>query len=277
MQIDYKNIKLNISEKIKDENSNNFILMLHGFTGSNNDWQFVTDHLIKNFNVITLDLVGHGKSSSPEELDYYKLDSIIEQILQVKKHFNLNSFSLLGYSMGGRIALNFALRFPHLINNLILESTTAGIEDENQRKERVKSDLELAEFIENNSIENFIDYWMNLDIFNTQRRFSNEKINDIRNKKLGNNKLGLAKSLRGFSAGLMQPVYDQLKNMEKRTLLITGDLDSKYTEINNKILKLLPNAEHKIIKNAGHNVHLEEPKEFIKTVNDFLSTNDKSN
>lgn len=277
MQIDYKNIKLDVNSIIKDENSNDFILMLHGFTGSKDDWQFVSDHLIKKFNVIILDLIGHGRSPSPEELDFYKIDSILKQILQIKEHYNLKSFSLLGYSMGGRIAINFALKFPHLIDNLILESTTAGIENENQKKEREKSDLELAEFIENNSIEIFIDYWMNLDIFNTQRRFSNEKINEIRNKKLDNNNLGLANSLRGFSTGVMQPVYNQLKNFEKRTLLITGDLDSKYTELNQKILSLLSNAEHKIIKNAGHNVHLEEPKEFINTVNDFLSTIDKSN
>ncbi len=277
MEIKDNNILLNVNYLTKSKNSQNNILLLHGFTGSKEDWQFITDNLTDKFNVVTLDLIGHGGSPSPEDLSYYKLDSIYKQLLQVTDRYNLKNISLLGYSMGGRIALNFALRFPHLINNLILESTTAGIEDDNQRKEREKRDLELADFIEKNSIETFIDYWMNLDIFNTQRRFSDEKLKKIRYKKLNNNKLGLANSLRGFSTGLMPPVYTQLKNLKKRTLLITGDLDSKYTEINKKILKLLPYGEHKIITNAGHNVHLEEPKKFIKAVNDFLSTNDKSN
>jgi 2-succinyl-6-hydroxy-2,4-cyclohexadiene-1-carboxylate synthase len=69
----------------------------------------------------------------------------------------------------------------------------------------------------------------------------------------------------------MPPLFDKLISIKTRTLLITGELDTKFTEINSEMVKLLPKAEHKIIENAGHNTHLEEPKRFIEAVKNFLN------
>jgi 2-succinyl-6-hydroxy-2,4-cyclohexadiene-1-carboxylate synthase len=69
----------------------------------------------------------------------------------------------------------------------------------------------------------------------------------------------------------MSPLFEHLKEVKCKTLLITGELDTKFTNINSEIVKLFPNAEHKIIKNAGHNTHLEDPEKFIKEVNKFLN------
>jgi 2-succinyl-6-hydroxy-2,4-cyclohexadiene-1-carboxylate synthase len=68
----------------------------------------------------------------------------------------------------------------------------------------------------------------------------------------------------------MEPLYNKIKDIPLKTLLVTGELDSKYTDINIEMVKLLTNAEHKIIKNAGHNTHLEEPQKFIEEINKFL-------
>ncbi len=125
-------------------------------------------------------------------------------------------------------------------------------------------------FILNNPIEKFIEYWMDLDIFSTQKRFSNQKLDEIKKSKLSNNKIGLANSLKGFSTGKMPNYYSDLKTFLPETLLITGELDSKFTDINIEMASLLPNSTHEVIKNSGHNTHLEEPKKFIESVNRFL-------
>ncbi len=80
----------------------------------------------------------------------------------------------------------------------------------------------------------------------------------------------MANSLKGFSTGKMPNYYNDLKTFLPETLLITGELDSKFTDLNIEMTSLLPNSTHVAIKNAGHNTHLEEPKRFIETVNMFL-------
>ena len=246
------------------------LFLLHGFTGSALDWKFLYKDLTKKVFPIAIDLIGHGNSDSPIDINYYLTESIVEQLKIIIENFTEEKVFLLGYSMGGRAALSFALKYPPKIKALILESASAGIKTESERFERIKKDDELADFILNNPIETFINYWMDLDIFATQKRFSNQKLDEIKKSKLVNNKLGLAYSLKGFSTGVMPNYYNKLKTFLPETLLISGELDTKFTELNIEMTSLLPNSTHDVIKNAGHNTHLEEPKKFIESVNRSL-------
>jgi 2-succinyl-6-hydroxy-2,4-cyclohexadiene-1-carboxylate synthase len=271
MLVNFSGIKINVELFGEEDKSNSpFLVFLHGFTGSSYDWEQVIHSINTELPAAAIDLLGHGKSDSPEDVNFYTTESLIKQICEVINHITKNKVILIGYSMGGRAALSFTLKYPEIVESLILESASAGIKDDNLREERVKKDEELAVYIETHSIEEFVDHWMNLEIFNTQRRFSNKKREEIRELKLKNNKTGLANSLRGFSTGKMPPLYNKLNNIKTKTLLITGELDTKFTEINSEMVKLLQNTEHKIIKSAGHNTHLEEQKSFLEAVNNFL-------
>jgi 2-succinyl-6-hydroxy-2,4-cyclohexadiene-1-carboxylate synthase len=270
MLFKYSNIQLNIETIINNESSDDSAFFLHGFTGGAADWVPVVSLLSKKYNYYLVDLVGHGKSDSPKEKYYYFIDSIVKQLKEIITSISNNKIVLVGYSMGGRIALNYALQIRSLLKGLILESATWGINEENLRKERILQDEKLAEFIDNNPIDKFIDYWMNKDLFNTQKRFSNEKLSQIRKHKLENNKTGLSNTLRCSGTGSMKPLYNNLKDIPVRTMLISGELDTRYTDINDQMVKLFTNAEHKIIKNAGHNTHFEEPNRFIDEINKFL-------
>jgi len=269
IKVNELSFSVNLNENQFD-NTKTPLLLLHGFTGSKLDWNFIYKDLTKKVFPIAIDLIGHGNSDSPNELNHYLSDSIVEQLKYIIEDFTKGKIYLLGYSMGGRAALSFALKYPQEIKALILESSSAGIKTENERLERIKKDEELADFILNNPIEKFVDNWMKLDIFATQKRFSNQKLDEIKKSKLDNNKIGLANSLKGFSTGKMPSYYGDLKNFQPGTLLITGELDSKFTDINIAMASLLPNSTHEVIKNAGHNTHLEEPKKFIESVNRFL-------
>jgi 2-succinyl-6-hydroxy-2,4-cyclohexadiene-1-carboxylate synthase len=247
------------------------LLLIHGFTGSSLDWEKIVPKLPENFNYFTIDLLGHGNSDSPSEKNLYNAESLTSQLKEFSAKIIKEKFVLLGYSMGGRAALSFSVKYPEDIKGLILESTSAGIKEEMERKERIKKDEQVAEFIDSHSIEEFIEYWMGMDIFNTQKRFSNSKLGEIKRTKLKNSKTGLSNSLRGFGTGCMTPLYDKLKNITCKTLLITGDLDEKFSLLNAEMVNSFPAAKHISIKNSGHNTHLETPDAFIKTVNKFLA------
>ena len=114
MIIQYENIKLNFEHLSEFEPSKKTILFLHGFTGSTNDWKDVVQKIDKRFNKTALDLIGHGKSSSPSLVNYYMADSLVIHIEQVINHLRLKEVILCGYSMGGRVALNFAVAKPYI-------------------------------------------------------------------------------------------------------------------------------------------------------------------
>lgn len=271
MIIQFESVKINFEYLSEFDPSKKTILFLHGFTGSLNDWADVINKIDKRFNKIALDLIGHGKSSSPTSVNYYTADSIVNQIEQVVNHFRLKEIILFGYSMGGRAALNFAIAKPELVKGLILESASAGFKNQKERASRKNSDDELANYIESNTLEDFAAMWIDQELFGTLRRFSNDKLMRIREAKSKNSKTGLANSLRGFGTGVMPYLGAELIKLKIPTFLITGGLDDKFTQINQNLKKVIPSAKHKIISTAGHNTHLEEPKKFIDAVNGFLS------
>jgi 2-succinyl-6-hydroxy-2,4-cyclohexadiene-1-carboxylate synthase len=193
------------------------------------------------------------------------------QLDELFTHFTKRKIILIGYSMGGRAALLTALHLPKKIKGLILEGATAGIKEEKSRQLRKVDDENLAGYIEKHTIEEFVDHWMNLDIFKTQEKIP-QKLRTIRTEKLQNNKTGLANSLRGFSTGNMPLLFDSLEKIQCKTLLISGELDRKYTKLNSEMAGLIPYSRHMIISDAGHNVHVEKREEFINTVNQFLDS-----
>lgn len=270
MKLDINGIKLNLEQKGEINPAEDYLLFLHGFTGCAEDWLPVFDMLPDNYNLFAMDLIGHGKSEAPSNLELYKVESVIEQIKRVKDHLTPNKIFLAGYSMGGRAALSFATSYPDDIKGLILESSTAGIKNDEERQKRYEADLKLAEFIESHSLEEFIEMWNDQELFNTQRRFSNDKLKMLKRKKASGSKTGYANSLKGFSTGIMPPLHDKLKKIPVKVLLITGDLDTKFTGINARMVRRFYKAKHKIVKNAGHNTHLEEPKRFVEIITNYL-------
>ena len=270
MKLDVNGVKINIEHPKEIDRTKDYVLFLHGFTGCAEDWFPVFEQLPDKYNYLALDIVGHGKSDSPGNVENYKLESLIAQIKFVKNHLTPNKVFLLGYSMGGRLALSYAAANPDDVKGLILESATAGIKNDEERQKRYEEDLKLAEFIETHTLEEFIEMWHDQELFNTQRRFSNDKLKKMKKKKSSASKIGYANSLKGFSTGIMPPVHDKLKKIPIKTLLISGDLDSKFTGINARLSKRFFKAKHKIVRNSGHNTHLEESKRFVEIVLNYL-------
>ncbi len=270
MILDYNNIKLNVEFFSDFKPENKSILFLHGFTGSSYYWQESKQKISPRFNTIALDLIGHGRSSSPADIKFYKSDEIVKQVLFVIDHLKIERVILCGYSMGGRVALSFATAHPEKISALILLSTSAGLETEEEKKTRIKSDEQLADFIESHSIEDFVNRWMEMEIFNSLQKLPAEGLQSLKIAKLKNSKTGLAHSLRGFGTGVMPYLGNEIKKMNFPVLLITGKLDAKFTKMNNRLVHQFNNAKHQIVDGAGHNVYVENPSRCISVLNEFL-------
>lgn len=247
------------------------VIFLHGFSGSSRDWLQFFPSIDSNFAPYAIDIIGHGKSSSPNELSYYTAESNNKHVLEILNRFNISEAVFAGYSMGGRAALSFAAAHPEKIKGLFLESSSPGISDPNLKAERIASDNKLAEFIIRNGIEAFVDFWEEIPTFQSQKSLSKYLLLEQRRKRLDNNIMGLSNSLQGFGTGAMPDLWGALPSFTLPMQLVTGSLDEKFTSINNKMASALKHARHDAVQSAGHNVHLERPKLFLNLLNNFLT------
>jgi 2-succinyl-6-hydroxy-2,4-cyclohexadiene-1-carboxylate synthase len=244
------------------------VVFLHGFTGYAKDWLFIFDSLPQNYFPIAIDLVGHGGTDSPDNISCYSCGNIVYHLNSIIGKLGIDQFVIAGYSMGGRAVLSYSIKYPHKIIAAILESSTAGIDDIEEKKERVQYDLLLSDKIREEGVERFMDFWLELPMFQSLKEKFDVEL--IKNERAKNNCIGLSNSLAAFSTGLMNSYWEELKYIEFPVLLITGSDDQKFTTINRHMSEAIKNVNHKIIENAGHNTHLEKPGLFTKLVSDFL-------
>lgn len=200
------------------------LVFLHGFLGSSKDWIPVCAAL-KGRTCIGVDLPGHGDSPFTEQFD--------EALLSIEPPFHL-----IGYSMGGRLAMGFASRYPNRIAALILLSAHTGL-PENERSERLKIDQTWAQALLELPIDEFLNRWYDQPIFKTldQKR--------MRTMRRQQNVSSLAKALVHYSLG-RQPIYDP------KGYFLVGELDAKFRDHYRDRNPL-------VIAQAGHAIHLEKP------------------
>jgi 2-succinyl-6-hydroxy-2,4-cyclohexadiene-1-carboxylate synthase len=247
------------------------VLVLHGFTGDAESMESVSEGLRASYRVVRLELVGHGGSDSPEDIRFYSMPDCARQIAVAVAGLDLERPHLLGYSMGGRAALAAAIAHPNRFASLVLVGATAGIADARMRDERIQSDRHLADRIETEGLDRFVDEWMALPIFASQSRLGEDALGRARAQRLRNSEHGLANSLRGMGAGAQFPLFEELRNIKIPVLLVVGDEDEKFKAIAEALEARLPDARTAILPRAGHAAHLEAPAEFASHVSDFLA------
>src|SRR5215212_9172852 len=246
------------------------LVLLHGFTGSAATWRPLITTLPPHFRTIAPDLIGHGRSDSPLNADRYRMEHCVADLLALLDVLEIERADVLGYSMGGRVALQLAAAAPERVGALVLESSSPGIADAAERQARVAADAALADLIARDGLAAFVQYWERLPLFASQAALPEETRARLHTQRMRNNPLGLANSLRGMGTGQQKSLWDQLDVLDARTLLIAGELDTKYRALAHQMVARLPNARALIVPSAGHAVHLEQPQAFAKNVLEFL-------
>lgn len=235
--------------------------------GSGKVFYHILDDLKSFCNPITIDLAGHGETESPSDPQFYQTERQVNQLTSIIRRLNFDHLVLYGYSMGGRLAFQLLAANPDLFSGAIIESSHCGIEADNEKSSRQNLDEKRARQIEND-FESFIEEWNNMPLFQhtpPKLRPVYEAIMKQQNPK------NMAASLRGFGAGVMPEVCNQVQSINVPLCFLAGSLDQKYVDIMSGLENKFWAADIHIIEGAGHRVHTDQPKELAIILKEVLS------
>jgi 2-succinyl-6-hydroxy-2,4-cyclohexadiene-1-carboxylate synthase len=243
------------------------VVLLHGFLGSGEDWIPVGEFLASRFDLLTIDLPGHGASSgiSPE---YFDFESCCTAIADLVSRQGISKCAVVGYSMGGRLAMYFAMRYPEYVHSLVVVSASPGIESEPARLSRLASDEQLAERLESMRLDQFVDEWYQQPLFASLRHSA--AYDAVAAARSGGARAALARALVGFSVGRQHSLWDKLSTLNFPVCYVAGEQDGKYTDIGRRAADLCPQGKLHIIPGAGHAVHIEQPGELSRVIASFV-------
>ncbi len=246
------------------------LLLLHGFTGSQASWDPVMSSLSGSFRVLRVDLPGHGASAVPAEPARIRLNQVAADLARLLTCTAATPVNLVGYSMGGRLALYLALHYPQLVATLVLESASPGLPTAAERRARQAADERLATALENQGVPAFVATWEKLPLFRSHAQLKPAVREHVRQIRLHQNAAGLAASLRGMGTGVQPSLWPLLQRWVGPTLILCGLQDAKFAAIGRRMVAHWPQAELRLIPDAGHTVHLEQPIAWSEAVTAFL-------
>lgn len=246
------------------------LVFLHGFLGSGRSWRDIYVALQGEYFCITPDLPGHGENTKGELSSLLGFEFLTEWLSHLLDEYHAPQIHLVGYSLGGRAALAFAVRHPEKILSLTLESANPGILDGTERLRRLTEDTARAESILKNGMSAFVDKWYRMPLF-ASLTSQPDKLSAIMEAASQNDAQWMAKVIRELSPGLQTPLWDSLTNLSFPVLLMAGSKDKKYVQVIQKMAEQIPNSRSAIVPNAGHNVHAEQPEKYISSLKDFLA------
>lgn len=246
------------------------LLLLHGFTGSCRSWDRFIPAWSKFRRVIAVDLIGHGESDAPEDPGRYAMEHAVEDLAALLDALGADSAEVLGYSMGGRVALSMAVLRPDKVRALLLESSSPGLPTAAEREERVLRDERLAGRIEREGLEWFVPYWESLPLFEGVKRLPPEAQQRIRSQRMRNRPHGLACSLRGMGTGKQPSWWDRLHELPMPVILVAGEEDGKFHSIAERMRMCIRRCTFIPVPEAGHLVHVEQASTFDTIVRNYM-------
>lgn len=249
------------------------VVLLHGFTGSAEAMSGLAEGLSQTYRVLAVDLPGHGKTEiSQSALRGFAMESVVSCLWDALDELGAERANLVGYSMGGRVALSVAVACPKRVESVVCLGTSPGIADPIERDQRREADEALANSILSDGVEQFVDSWLAQPLFaSLVSRLSPAALLTSRQQRLANTAEGLASSLRSIGTGSMKPLHDALAGAEFPCLWVAGAEDAKFAAIAEEMSATMPNGRCTLVSDAGHSVHLENPAATLSVIGDFLS------
>ena len=233
------------------------LVLVHGFTQTLRAWDGMTATLADTFQVVRVDLPGHGGSGAVD-LDFAETAAAIGE--------GGGTATYVGYSMGGRLCLRLAVDRPDLVHSLVVIGASPGLADDGERTARRASDEALASEIERIGTSAFLERWLAQPMFSTLQ----PEPADLE-ARLANTAAGLATALRRLGTGAQEPLWDRLGELEMPVLAVAGQLDRKYIDVAEEMADAIGvNAQVVALAGAGHAAHLERPAGFCRLLAAFL-------
>jgi len=264
------------------------LVLLHGFMQSGESWNAIARELATEHYVVAPDLLGHGQSPKPTDPQAYTLDNYVVHLASVVRHLQLQGFSvvLVGYSFGGRVAAQFLSQQNGMVAAAVLESAGLGPTSTEERQARMQKSLRMIARLQDDSLEAFVNFWEGLPLFETQKALPADVRGRVRAERLANEPQALAYCLQQAGQQNMQDLREPLKHSSAPILYLAGAHDVAYTEIAQTFrdgqgadqafapAQPFPQStgvQARIIPDAGHNIHLEQPQAFLAALKQFLA------
>ncbi|WP_299797997.1 2-succinyl-6-hydroxy-2,4-cyclohexadiene-1-carboxylate synthase [uncultured Shewanella sp.] len=235
------------------------LVMLHGFLGSKHDWDCLLCDLLPHFYCICIDLPGHGESPAlpPGPSGFERVADMIQATLS---SLSIERYHLLGYSLGGRIALHLAQAYPDKLLSLSLESSHPGLQSEEQREARTRNDHLWSEKLASLPIESFLSQWYLQGVF---AELTESKRQALIRKRSNNRSKALLTIFESTSLAKQQDLWHLPNQLQLPCHYFTGKDDSKFSAVASKWASIAGIQVH-VIADAGHNVHLASPALFCR-------------
>ncbi len=232
------------------------LVLLHGFSQTRQSWRRTVAALGGRYRALAPDLPGHGQAADRRPASFSACTAYVRALAG-------DRCVLVGYSMGGRIALHAALALPAIVERLVLIGASPGIADAAEREQRRRADEALADRIEAIGVAAFAEEWGAQPLFAGQDPRVTAAAHADR---LRNTPAGLAAALRGLGTGVMPPVWDRLGELAVPVTLVAGERDAKFRAIAERMAAAIPAARLDVVPDAGHAVQLERPQAVAAAV-----------
>jgi len=247
-------------------NSNEYLVLVHGYTGDISDWYHQINYFKNKYSVLAMDLRGHGLSESPRNRSMYTRIAMGEDIISLLKYLNINRFHIAGHSMGGGITQYIGLRIPEKIQSITLASSSLGIQAEEDAKilSWIENRLHIAEIHGMEAVANQDPIEPNTSMVPVERL--QEEL--IRLSKMSvDSFIGISENFK-----IEDGIDKEIENIKSPTLILCGELDSE-TMLKNSInlSQLITNATLSVIPEAQHSPQWEFPGLFNEILDSFLA------
>ncbi|ABM01664.1 2-succinyl-6-hydroxy-2, 4-cyclohexadiene-1-carboxylate synthase [Shewanella amazonensis] len=253
------------------------LLLLHGFLGSGSDWDTLAPELEPHFRLLTPDLPGHGSApfdvrfddkaeNQPDGKGISPFDKVSLALLDWLAKQDVTEFHLLGYSLGGRLALHLASLAPKRLLSLNLESCHPGLESDSARGERLAADSLWAKRLATEPLPEFLDAWYRQGVFahlddNARQALVTRRCAQHQD----NNRQALLQMYLATSLANQQDLRAVPANLPCPVNLYVGEEDNKFTALANQWQQQAGIHVYRI-EGAGHNCHAEQPSLFARSL-----------
>lgn len=231
-------------------------LLLHGFTGTGADWGLWPDTAAA---ALAPDLPGHGGSPDPS-------GDFSAEIQRLLAALPASVDRLVGYSLGGRLALCLLAAAPARFTAACIVSAHPGLFNAAQRHGRRALDRRWIERLHAGGIDAFVAAWESQALFATQAGLSAAVLATQRRRRLAQRAEGLAASLACFGLAEMPDTWDALARWPGRLIWLAGAGDDKFAAIAKRIGRQRPATDVRLVPNAGHNLLLEAPEAVLAAI-----------
>lgn len=243
------------------------VLFLHGFLGTATDFGPTMATLAPAFRCLAVDLPGHGRTTA-DGPDDFSMEATAAALLAWLADRGIERPHLVGYSMGGRLALHLAAAARARFATVVLVSASPGLADASERAARRQADAALAHRLRTGALADFLADWYAQPLF-ARLAADPALLAETRARRAAQDPEGLARSLEGMGTGTMAPLWDTLADMAGPVHALAGADDAKFAAIARRMAEA-PGIAATLIADAGHAPHLEQPARFVQTLTDVL-------